>query len=938
MTQLDKQQRKAVESYDRSVFLTAGAGAGKTKVLTERVKAILSETDDDVLAITFTNRAAEEMAMRMAAVLSEEETDRLVVKTIDGFCRYLLTIYAVEGNILDGMEQLSEGEARALLEKSYEKVAPEIFKDKDLFLFFEKTESGVSRFKEELLSSYDALRTRGVLQDFVVRDVSDEEALADYLAFFPTLKGALSSKRSALAKYLDPVDGDSLKAMAKEEQRDFFLHLPDTKSVAMDDEVKKQNENLKRRLLLGEEGKNAPFVEAVGRAFRLLDAAYREKKRTIGVVDFSDLLEMATELLESGRICCSYGHILVDEFQDTNPLQIRLLKALKGEGKLFVVGDRKQSIYAFRGADAEVGDDFMEEMICGGMEPMALANNYRSHKALVAAVGDLFADKIPDYEPITGHGEGDWMLQGVDLVGEEDAEAAIRKEALWIAEDIQTRPSESRALLLWRKQYMAIYESVFREYGISYVNRSADGFFDAREVRDFILALEAKVTGVLSPAFLRTPFVGATQEDIYRYMGGRELRPSVAGRIRRVEEYFADRAQVHSPYEFLRDLADRSGYRAYAQEIGGEQAVANVDRLLSMAKDYAAIGVHGEGFLHRLRKMESYERVGEMPLGGERAIEIVTMHGAKGLEYETVYLGHLFAKSRPESALWNFSALYGPGMKNPEAPAVYEWNRSIAEEKARAEEIRLLYVAMTRAKRYLYVLKSKERGGSLQEHLTDIPYCEATPAPKKATKKKAATTARKPFVPVEKKTKPVVSATGLLRGRAVYEKKTEKGAQGKDYVQLGILFHHYAQRARAPHGGLRKKLLARSALFGVAEELARAIENYDAQFSEGEILATEVPFRAEFDRVILEGFYDQLRKTRQGVCIVDYKTGARGARSGAMAAYRLQLGLYGTAYEKITGTFPRLALFTTADGRWVPVQLTEEEKETIRNLLNESLT
>ena len=163
---LDKEQQEAVMSYDRSVFLTAGAGAGKTKVLTERVKKILSETDENVLAITFTNRAAEEMAARMAASLTEEETDRLVVKTIDGFCRYLLSIYAVEADTFGGMVQLAEGEAGALLEKSYEKVAKGIFSDEDFISFLETSGTTANNFKSELLKSYDALRTRGALGDF----------------------------------------------------------------------------------------------------------------------------------------------------------------------------------------------------------------------------------------------------------------------------------------------------------------------------------------------------------------------------------------------------------------------------------------------------------------------------------------------------------------------------------------------------------------------------------------------------------------------------------------------------------------------------------------------------------------------------------------------------------------------------------------------------
>ena len=931
---LDKEQQEAVMSYDRSVFLTAGAGAGKTKVLTERVKKILSNTDENVLAITFTNRAAEEMAARMAASLTEEETDRLVVKTIDGFCRYLLSIYAVEADTFGGMVQLAEGEARALLEKSYEKVAKGIFSDEDFISFLETSGTTANNFKSELLKSYDALRTRGALGDFRPRKVTGADPLKEYVDFLPALRGALKTKTSKLAKYLDDEDLEALKNRSEEEQRAFLLAMPDGSSLKMDEDIKEQNEALKNRLLLREEEKNHPSIEAIGRALKLLDEVYREEKRAMGVVDFSDLLEMATALLESGKIACGYDHILVDEFQDTNPLQIRMLRALKGDGKLFFVGDRKQSIYGFRGADVAVGDDFRGEALKEGTEAMALLNNYRSHKDLVAAVGDLFADKIPDYEPITGHGEGEWALKGVDLTGEESAEEAIKKEALWIVEDIQNYPSESRALLLWRKKFMGIYESVFRDYGISYVNRSAEGFFRAREVRDLMLAVEAKITGDFSPAFLRTPFIGANQEDVFHIMKGSPCRESVRERMARMEKFFDETDPVSSAYEFLLALVEESGFRAYAFLKGGEQAAANVDQLLAMAKEYELEGVHLEGFLHRLREMEATEEVGAATFGGDCALEILTMHKAKGLEYDTVYLGHLFAKPRPDGGLWNYSEERGVGIKNPEAPAIFEMNRSAAAEKAKEENLRLLYVAMTRAKRYVYVLKSKEGEAGLQAYLQEMAFEEAVPQPAEPSSEEKTLPQKKAVAEITPaRPKPVVSASRLLKGRAIFDDGKEGPKGEKDYLQLGILFHHYAQRARKPEAGLREKLLARAEPYGVAEELSHAIKNYDATFTGGEVLATEVPFRAEFDGVVLEGFYDQLRQLPEGVAIVDYKTGARGVRTGAMASYRLQLGLYGTAYEKITGIFPKLYLFTTADGIWTEVMLTAEEEKNIDELL-----
>ena len=464
------------------------------------------------------------------------------------------------------------------------------------------------------------------------------------------------------------------------------------------------------------------------------------------------------------------------------------------------------------------------------------------------------------------------------------------------------------------------------------MNRSAEGFFRAREVRDLMLAMEAKITGAFSPAFLRTPFIGANQEDLFLMMKDSPCRESVRKRMERMETFFEGVGAVSSAYEFLLTLVEESGFRAYAYKKGGEQAAANVDQLLAMAKEYDREGGHLEGFLSHLRETEATEAVGAATFGGEYALEILTMHKAKGLEYDTVYLGHLFAKARPDGGLWNDSEARGVGIKNPAAPAIYEMNRAASAEKAREENLRLLYVAMTRAKNHVYLLKSKE-GEGLQAYLPEMEFFEEVPAP-------ARLPAQDEVLPKKERaqaivlanTKPVVSASRLLKGRANFE-DGGKSEGTKDYLQLGILFHHYAQRARKADAGLREKLLARAKAYGVDRELDGAIENYDATFGRGEVLATEVPFRAEFDGVILEGFYDQLRRLPEGVAIVDYKTGARGARTGAMATYRLQLGLYGTAYEKITGHFPKLYLFTTADGLWTEVKLTAEEKETIAALL-----
>ena len=937
MFRLDKEQEAAATGYDRSIYLTAGAGAGKTRVLTERVKHILEETEDRVLAITFTNRAAEEMAARIESALGEVAPGRVTVMTIDGFCRHLLSLYDIEADTLEAMDQLNEGEAHALLERSFDEVAPQIFSDEMLLDLMEGSEISPEGVKYGFVEAYDKYRTRGVLDNIRPGEEIGGEVLGEWLDFTERLRSAIGSGSSQVHKYLEAPGIEALKIMSPKEQIAYFENFPAIgRLAAAKGSLNEEFKVLKEKLGLLYEWENKPYIESINNTLKLLDASYRKAKRERGVVDFQDLLEKATSLLESGVDAPAYDHLLVDEFQDTNPLQIRLLKALKGESTLFIVGDKKQSIYGFRGADLTTSQSFGEEMVKEGATAMALVNNYRSHADLVVVIKDYFADLFGGDEVI-GHGKGEWECRGIDVGEGEDDEASIRREALWIAEDIRKNPVSSRALLLWRKKWMSIYEEVFREQGIRYRNRSSDGFYEAREVRDLVIALEAKVKGNLSLAALRSPFVGWSREDLYRSEKGLPLAEDALARHLRFEGFLKTRESLRSPYVFLKELMDWSGYYHHVFRRRGEQGVANVDAFLSLAETYEREGHSIEGFLNQVRKDSEREKVGEAVFGGEADIDISTMHGAKGLEYERVYIGNLFAKERGEGGLFNYSAKYGAGIRRPGSSAVYDLNREIQKEENREEIRRLLYVAMTRAENYLYLIKSKESSAGLLSYLEGIEFeeedvREMVPSP--TEEDPAASISER--APIRLHKRKVVSASGLLRERE--EKNIEQGkGSGENYLAFGTLFHHYAQRAKSPDEDLKERILKRGESLAVnTTRLKEAMDRYDRTLEGAEILGTEIPFSANFGKVILEGFYDQLRIIDGRPAIVDFKTGERGIGSHLIDQYRLQIALYGKAYESIKGEMPDLYLWTSADGNFHKVEIKSDEERAIEKLLAEA--
>lgn len=937
MFRLDKEQEAAAIGYDRSIFLTAGAGAGKTRVLTERVKHILEETDDRVLAITFTNRAAEEMGARIESALGEIAPGRVTVMTIDGFCRHLLSLYDIEADTLEAMEQLNEGEARALLERSFDEVAPEIFSDEMLLDLMEGADISPEGVKYSFVEAYDKYRTKGVLDNIRPAEEMGGEVLGEWLDFTERLRSAIGSGSSKTHKYLETRGIEALKTMSPEEQLAYFENFPPIgRLAAAKGPLNEEFKVLKEKLGLLYEGENKPYIESINNTLKLLDASYRKAKRERGVVDFQDLLEKATALLESGVATPSCDHLLVDEFQDTNPLQIRLLKALKGESTLFIVGDKKQSIYGFRGADLMTSQSFGEEMVKEGATSMALVNNYRSHTELVAIIKDYFADLFGGDEVI-GHGEGEWECRGIDVGEGEDDEDSIRREALWIAEDIRKHPASSRALLLWRKKWMSIYEEVFREQGIRYRNRSSDGFYEAREVRDLVIALEAKAKGNLFLAALRSPFVGWSREDLYRHEKGLPLAEVALARRLRFEEFLNTRESLRSPYVFLKELVDWSGYYHHVFRRRGEQGVANVDAFLSLAEAYEGEGHSIEGFLDQVRKDSEREKVGEAVFGGEADIDISTMHGAKGLEYERVYIGNLFAKERGEGGLFNYSPKYGAGIRRPGSSAVYDLNREIQKAENREEIRRLLYVAMTRAENYLYLIKSKESSAGLLSYLEGIEFeeenvREMVPSP---IEEDPLVSFSEP-APIRLHKRKVVSASGLLREREEKILASGKGS-GENYLAFGTLFHHYAQRAKSPDEDLKERILKRGESLAVnTTRLKEAMDRYDRTLEGAEILGTEIPFSAKFGKVTLEGFYDQLRIIDGRPAIVDFKTGERGIGSHLIDQYRLQIALYGKAYEAIKGEMPDLYLWTSADGNFHKVEIRSDEEKAIEKLLAEA--
>lgn len=506
----------------------------------------------------------------------------------------------------------------------------------------------------------------------------------------------------------------------------------------------------------------ADALPQLQRLYARAEEHYLQRLRVRRALDFDDLEVKALELLrENDNVCrrwrAELRGILVDEYQDTNGRQRDLINLLNGqEGKLFIVGDAKQSIYRFRGADITV---FRQERhrISENGHAVQLSRSYRAHAQLISALNAMLQPVLGDkdehqhewqepFAPLQATREE--PAQGlrapfVELhlsVGSK-SQGALDQAARAIAErllDILEAPGCSLhfgdvAILCQASSSFAAYENALDEARIPYVTVAGRGFFDRPEIRDVLNALQA----IADPhddlaliGLLRSPVSGLSDADIFdlvnRYRAGDaptlwqalttgklgEIQPD-ARRIGELVSYLHPRVGRLSIADTLKRFLDHSGYRAALRLAGQVRALHNVDKLLQLAHTSAFVST--ADFLQFLSELRGgIAREGEARVTSEDAVQIMSVHQAKGLQFPILVLGDITYRppSRTRCLLddelgllarvdaGNLAEVAGQ-IEGDEKPAMFTLAKMRDDSQQEAEWARLLYVAATRVREKL---------------------------------------------------------------------------------------------------------------------------------------------------------------------------------------------------------------------------------------------
>ena len=808
----DQAARDRVKTeLDRSLCVEAAAGTGKTTVLVDRVVNLIASgnvTVDELVVITFTEKAAAELATRVrdalerrAQTAEEAERDRVLgaardlyrahIETIHSFATALLRERPVEAGI-DPLFEVLEGVAATLdFDKAYE------------------------RFQDELLSQPIPELERALRRGLGLAELREAcvhlhrhrhllplkhppLAADDLVGIVEPLRQIATELREMLIRHqpgddraVPIVEGvidwvDRLDALAPDEQERWLLfrgraytHLGKGSNANWGGE-KERLAQLQRdyrdALDVGRARLRCSALLGLLPQVERFVADYEIERKRAGRPDFDDLLFWARNLLRDSAPAHEYFRkrfraLLIDEFQDTDPIQAELALLLTSDGppledwralrplpgRLTVVGDPKQSIYRFRRADIAVYDDVRTGALADGSE--RISTNFRSNPALLRALNAAF-DQILEAEPRVQPGNvplepphDAHPARRAPIVlaegrMENDAEGVRTEEARVIAGLLHTarrdgweirdhhdqnrwRPCRwgDMAILLPARTGLELYEQALAQAGIPYRHEGARDFFQREEVRDLIWVLSAiddPTDRLALIGALRSSAFAVSDDELVIHAaaaGALSYRSPRRGPSEPVNGALAELHDLHrmrrglSLAELVRRVVDRARLVEFAlTRQDAEQGAANLLAIIDDARLFSSAGGGGlRPFIRHLRdsmENEAIEIEATVAEETDDVVRIMTMHGAKGLEYPIVALANLGGQPhipsepvpREQQSFLHFRVGAGTVGRSghfatPGYDEVWDAERAYIE----AERLRLLYVAATRARDHLLI-------------------------------------------------------------------------------------------------------------------------------------------------------------------------------------------------------------------------------------------
>ncbi len=744
--------------------VVAGPGSGKTTVLVERYGRLVESgiSPSRILAITFTEKAAANMKTKLAEKFAGEaelrsQMEKAYVSTIHGFCNRLIRENAIAAgvdpqfSILD--EPTADYEQRRCLGEALDALLAE--RHDDMLRLLRRARH--YNLHASLRDTYEAIRCAGVELE-KVRDYAAPGPVVtfediDFVArqFAAAVNSTCTPKQREHREEVLEWNGRLQEYRRSSELGELLAFVE--KSPINGRRVPESAKPISNRLKeLCEAFHQAVLTDLVQPERDLIidilqrfDALYQDRKRELSMLDFSDLEHIAAQLLERNagvraRVQNQFHQIMMDEFQDTNGMQARLLNLLRAPQNFYAVGDINQSIFGFRHASPEIFRAYRDQVVRESKHHASLKENFRSRAEVLRAV-ETILDQAPGIETrrlIPARELPAKPEPSVDVFRIKPSDDSESIEALWIARRIlelrdtlrigteRRRPKfQDFAVLARKADSFEPLVTAFDQLGIPHVISRPKGFFAIREILDITHLLRTVSNPrdeIATAALLRSPMVGVSDESLFRL---KLLDKNIGGALAKLDA-------VESSHFDAEDLARLRFFRRQLAEWRALQPYLSLDRLLLRAladsgfewEPASGIGSAIEKFLgmarqwkdklaefveYLARQRESNLREAEVPFDDAAdAVRMMTAHTAKGLEFPIVILPAMDAGIQKGAPNFSFTPEFGLGSRWNAPPdgghvddLFHAANRQLLKQREEQESNRLLYVALTRAEEHL---------------------------------------------------------------------------------------------------------------------------------------------------------------------------------------------------------------------------------------------
>jgi len=876
---LDEAQRKAV-SLDANAVVSAGAGSGKTRVLASRYIWLVTEKElkpEEILTLTFTNKAVSEMYSRIYQYLLEQASQagadtnnnraayalanfhKARISTLDSFSAHIARTaasrYGISGDFGNDETALRESAREAALRFVLDNreapairhllgnykirtIAEEIFAK--VVLQYSSISSPLELGehlrlqKNELLAVWK--KNTELMQemiDGIIRDLTELAAQQQSIKFTQALESIVRANPPPPAPDITPLleiantdsdwSADTLYSETLEQVKQYLdyysaliaLRIPNTNKECYLELLEyfraiKGNDKNGLSHLLGSLANNACNFALCSGLFTLLhifEAEFNAKKREMGLLSFTDIARLAVDALKShpdirNVYKDSIRMIMIDEFQDNNALQRDLIYLLAEkqtrceiglpdsseleQNRMFFVGDEKQSIYRFRGADVAVFRSLGRDL-SGGKENhnLELAHNYRSHPKLIAAFNFIFeqvflpaGSDTPSYEALYSRilpretvDEKDrdprahFCFLHAEELPDNDTEniKAYDLEAVFIAKTIRDLVLAGKfswndcAVLQRSYTHQSSLEKYFREFGVPYATDRPSGLFNEAPILDMRAYLRLLVypeDRIAYAALIRSPFMRLSDLSLTVCMMNNASDPfsekndplipvadlELYQRARQKYQALCEISRSLTIAELVTKLWFEEGYRYETLWEETMQVYEGLfDLFFSLATESDARGKSLAEFIEYLDDVMNREEKPDdkdIPTEGESGVRIMSIHKSKGLEFPVVVLYNCTNSGniKNNSSMVKLHERYGLIVHIPRAQDLAEGENYFSkimneEEKAKdiAELRRLLYVAMTRAEQHVYLTFTLPKQTKAEKEECDLSAESLTP-------------------------------------------------------------------------------------------------------------------------------------------------------------------------------------------------------------------